>query len=110
MRECIHYDTPRLLSSVITEKNMTTHKIPTKQGQICKIVNRLPDENLAETYLILEDLASYSDDATIYVVSITDLQRNISNPTAAPRKAVMKSKLTVVAEDLTSYVESWNRS
>jgi hypothetical protein len=82
---------------------------PSKQGQICKIIKPLPDENPLETYIITEDLSEYGDDDIIYVVSITDLQRNISNPTKAPRKAVTKSELSVVAEDLTSYVESWNK-
>ena len=88
---------------------MSEQKVPTKQGQICKITNTYPDENPEETYLILKDLTSYPDDATIYVVSITDLQRNITNPALCPRKAVEKSELTVVAEDLTSFVESWNK-
>ena len=82
---------------------------PTKQGQICKIISPFPDENPEETYLITEDVSEYNDDAIIYVVSITDLQRNIANPILAPRKAVAKSELTVVADDLTSYVESWNK-
>lgn len=82
---------------------------PEKQGQICKIINPMPDENPEETYLITEDVGGYSDDAIIYVVSLTDLQRNISNPTLCPRKAVTKSELTVVADDLTSFVESWNK-
>jgi hypothetical protein len=82
---------------------------PSKQGQICKLNNPMPDENPLETYIILEDLSGYSDDAIIYVVSITDLQRNIANPTLAPRKAVTKIELSVVAEDLTSYVDSWNK-
>ena len=82
--------------------------LPTKQGQICKISYPLPDENPAETYLITEDLISYSDDAVIHVVSLTDLQRNISNPLLAPRKPIKKSDLYVVAENLESYVESWN--
>lgn len=82
---------------------------PSRQGQIVKLTHPATDENPLETYLILEDLDKYSDDDIIYIVSITDLQRNIHNPTAAPRKAVTKSELTVVAEDLQSYVESWNR-
>jgi len=88
---------------------MNNQIIPSKQGQIVKLTNPLPDENPAETYLILEDLTPYADDAIIHVVSVTDLQRNIHNPTASPRKAVTKMELTVVAEDLTSYVESWNK-
>ena len=88
---------------------MDSQTLPTKQGQICKLVKPYPDENPAETYIVLEDLTEYADNAIIYVVSITDLQRNASNPTLSPRKAVSKSELTVVAEDLTRYVESWNK-
>jgi len=88
---------------------MDNQTIPSKQGQIVKLTNPMPDESPAETYLILEDLTLYADDAIIYVVSLTDLQRNIVNPALSPRKAVTKSELMVVAEDLTSYVESWNK-
>jgi len=88
---------------------MNDQVTPTKQGQICKLVKPYPDENPAETYIILEDVSDYADNAIIYVVSITDLQRNISNPALSPRKAVTKSELTVVAQDLITYVESWNK-
>ena len=88
---------------------MDSRTIPSKQGQIVKLTNPMPDENPAETYFVLEDLTSYPDDAIIYVVSVTDLQRNAANPAFSPRKAITKSELTVVAEDLTSYVESWNK-
>ncbi len=81
---------------------------PTKQGQICKIIEPSYGENPSEAYIVTEDVSSYNDDAIIYVVSITDLQRNISNPTLSPRRAIPKGELTVVAEDLTSFVESWN--
>lgn len=83
--------------------------LPSKQGQVCKITNPLPDENPAETYLITEDVSQYRDDAIIYVVSLTDLQRNISNPALSPRKAIIKSDLNVIADDLKTYVESWNK-
>ncbi len=86
---------------------MNSQIIPSKQGQICKIINPFPDENPAETYLITDDVSGCGD-TLLYVVSLTELQRNISNPTLTPRKAIMKSELTVVAEDLTSFVESWN--
>lgn len=87
---------------------MNDQVIPTKQGQICKLVNPYPDENPAETYIILEDVSEYADNAIIYVVSITDLQRNLATPTLSPRKAVTKSELTVVADDLISLAQSWN--
>lgn len=88
---------------------MNNQIIPTKQGQICKLVEPFSDENPREAYIILEDLTPYTNNAIIYVVSLTDLQRNAANPTLSPRKAVTKSELTVIAHDLTSYVESWNK-
>ena len=90
-------------------KDMNGKTIPTMQGQIVKITNPLPDENPTETYIITEDISVYPDDATIYVVSITDLLRNVANPALAPRKAIKKSELLVVADGLTSYVQSWNK-
>jgi len=88
---------------------MSKNNFPKKQGQICKLIRPLADENPAETYVVTEDVSAYSDDQITYVVSITDLQRNINNPTMAPRKAVAISELSVVADDLKSYVESWNK-
>lgn len=87
---------------------MGEHIKPTRQGQICKIIKPFPDENPAEAYLITEDVSNHNDDAIIYVVSLTDLQRNISNPLLTPRKAVAKGELTVIANSLGEYVESWN--
>lgn len=88
---------------------MNNQTIPTMQGQVVKLTNPMSGDNPAEAYLILEDLTSYANNAIIYVVSITDLQRNITNPALSPRKAVTKSELTVVAHDLTSYIESFNK-
>lgn len=82
---------------------------PSKQGQICKLNELGVDENPQATYLIVEDISRYSPDQITYVVSLTELQRNVQNPLQAPRKAVTLDEMTVVAEDLTTYVESWNR-
>lgn len=81
---------------------------PTKQGQICKIKTPQPDENPLEAYIVTEDLSQKDDSVLTLVVSITDLQRNIANPAIAPRKAIRKSELEVIADSLTTYVESWN--
>jgi len=69
----------------------------------------ITDDDSEEMYLVIEDISSYADDEAIHVVSLTDLQRNASDPRLAPVLIVTKSELTVVAEDLTSYVESWNK-
>lgn len=81
---------------------------PTKQGQICKLAHPSPDENPTESYLITEDIASYTDNQITYVVSITDLQRNVANPQLTPRKAVVISELEVLADSLEAFVASWN--
>ena len=96
-------------NAAISDTNMNNQITPTTQGQIVKIINPLPGENPAETYLILEDVTVYKDDATIYIVTLTDLQRNISNPTLTPRKSILKSELTVIADSLEAYVALWNR-
>src|SRR5690348_9755984 len=85
---------------------MNNPVIPTTQGQICKLLHPPSLEKAAEAYLILEDLTSYEDTAIIYVISLSDLQKNIENPTASPLQAFIKSDLSVVAEDLKSYLDS----
>ena len=82
--------------------------LPSKQGQICKVIELNQGENPLETYIITEDVCTFSNDKIIYIVSVTDLLRNIPNPKLAPLKAIKKINLSVVAEDITSYVESWN--
>ena len=66
------------------------------------------NENPAETYLVIEDISGYTDSTITYVVSLTDLQRNLANPLHCPRKAVSISELEVVADDINSFVNSWN--
>jgi hypothetical protein len=82
---------------------------PNKQGQICKIRVPRPDEHPEETYLITEDISQRDGNSITHIVSLTDLQRNVSNPQLTPRKAMAISVLSVVANDLTSFVESWNK-
>ena len=79
---------------------------PTKQGQVCKLWNQNSDED----YIIMESApGSYHIDTTIDIVTLNDLQRNVTRPSLAPRKLIKKSDLEVVAENLQSYVESWNK-
>ena len=87
---------------------MTGHIIPTKRGQICKLIDPLPDDNPNERFLILEDLDQYADNTMIFVVSLIDLQKHIANPSAAPLKSVMKKDLTVIAQDFDQYFAAGN--
>jgi hypothetical protein len=68
---------------------MSTNTLPTKQGQICK-----SNDSNEEIFIITEkDPTSFHVDSTIEVVKLNDLQRNISNPSMAPRKLIKKSTL-----------------
>lgn len=82
--------------------------MPEKEGQICKIIAPLDDENPEDVYIVAEDPQPYGPDDNIYVVNLKDLQRNISHPQFVQQIAITKSELTVIANDIESYIQSWN--
>jgi hypothetical protein len=82
--------------------------IPFRAGQICKLLNPIADENPLDVYIVSEDPELLEADETIYITNLRDLQRNITNPLAAPQIAVTKNELTVVADSLETYISSWN--
>jgi hypothetical protein len=88
---------------------MNSTLMPTIPGQICKIVSGVADMEEEEVYIVTEDPAEFDDDDEILVVGLTDLQRNIKDPQLAERLHVRKADLVVVGNDLTSYVDSWNK-
>ena len=90
--------------------SMNTNNTPSKGGQISKLVHPNVNEKDYEVYIISdENISEKLDEDYIVVVALTDLQRNINTPQSAPRKQFKKSELVVVAEDLESYVASWNK-
>lgn len=89
---------------------MESQIVPVKEGQVCKIVNPMEDENPEDVYILTEDPTPYTDNDNIYIVNLNDLQRNINRPAFAPTKAVKKIELTVIAENLEEYISTWNNS
>jgi Tfp pilus assembly pilus retraction ATPase PilT len=87
---------------------MDTSLIPSKPGQICKIISQIPDNEPEEVFIVSEDPADFENDDEIMVVNLKELQRNIRQPENAERINIRKDQLVVVGEDLTSYVKSWN--
>ena len=81
--------------------------IPKTEGQICKIVNPLPDENPEDVYIVAEDPAVFDEDENIYIVNLKDLQKNV-NGLIIPQISIAKNELTVIAENLEEYIDSWN--
>ena len=87
---------------------MNTQKTPTTQGQICKLNIPFPGEDPMETYILVDSSEDIAKNEMLQVVSITQLQRHMREPNTAPRITVKKEQLKVVAQDLTSFIESFN--
>lgn len=83
---------------------MKEQVIPTKPGQV---VIKKGEKN--EQYLIIDEPIAINHDQTLKVCSVTELQR----ATAAKRHPnffyVKKGDLSVIAEDLQSFVDSWKK-
>jgi hypothetical protein len=84
-------------------------KIPSHAGQICELLNPAADADPLDVYIVTEDPEPFGAEETIYVTSLKDLQRNIHHPLTAPKIAVAKKELSVVADSLEAYISSWNR-
>ena len=82
--------------------------IPTKEGQICKLLNPMEDEDPSDVYIVVEDPEPFDADDNIYVVNLKDLQRNSTMPELTPQIAVLKNDLTVIGNNLNEYIKSWN--
>ena len=83
-------------------------QIPTKAGQICKILHPMEDENPEDVYIVAEDPAPFDAEDGIYIVNLRDLQRNLKNPAVTGQLQVAKSELNVIANNLEDYIHSWN--
>lgn len=82
--------------------------MPTKPGQIVKIICNVPDLESSDVYIVSEDPIDIADDDDVLIVRLKELQRNIRNPKKAERISVKKDQLVVVSEDLASHIQSWN--
>jgi hypothetical protein len=87
---------------------MNSTLMPSKPGQICKIVSAVADMEPVDVYIVTEDPSEFDDEDNILVVNLKDLQRNIKNPDNAERIPVRKIELVVVGDDLNTYIQSWN--
>jgi hypothetical protein len=87
---------------------MGNENLPSKQGQICRKLVLQDGENADDVYIITDFVIAESEDSPVTVVSLSELQRNITNPDNVPRIGIAKGNLQVVAENLSSFVESWN--
>lgn len=81
-------------------------QLPTQAGEICQILHPMEDENPDDVYIVAEDPAPFYPEDNIYVVNLRDLQRNITNPGAAPQIQITKSELNVIYPNLEEYIKS----
>lgn len=82
--------------------------LPTQKGQICKIKDPLADEHPEDVYIITEDLSPFEIDEDIFVANLKDVQNNQNAPVLIPQIAIEKGDLTVIADDLQAFINSWN--
>lgn len=87
---------------------MDNRTIPTKQGQICLCITEEPGIAITDEVIITDFIIPEDKNALIIVVILTELQRKSSEPDKVERHKVSISNLNVIANDLVSYVESWN--
>lgn len=85
---------------------MSTQIIPTKQGQV---VRTLVNENPSEQYLIIEIPQFKTEEDLIKVCGITELQRARAFGRELNYDFFKLNTLTVLAEDLKSFIESFNQ-
>lgn len=84
--------------------------MPTKSGQICKIISAIADMEPEDVYILVEDPMDFDEDDDVLVVNLKDLQRNVRQPDRAERIPVTKNELVLVGEDLASYIHDWNKT
>lgn len=82
--------------------------LPTRQGQIVKILNLLQGEDPNESFLLAEDPAPYDNKKRLLLYSITSILRYKDGGEPPVADQVQKGELTVVGESLQEWVESWN--
>lgn len=85
-------------------------KLPTKEGQICEIIDPATGQKSEDVFIVVDNPQLYSNDDKIRVVALNELQRNTANPDMAERILIPKNTLNILAEDLTAYIESWNNN
>ncbi len=96
---------------MIGEDISVSSKMPTKVGQVCKIINPNSDENPNEVYIIREDPAPYPPERQLYVISFSDFLRLARKQDRFPNIIkVEKNQLEVIADSIEEYVASWNKN
>lgn len=81
---------------------------PTKQGQIVKISNPLPDEDPDIEYLLAEDPTNHEDGDKLLIYPIREIQRTQSQGGIPFGDMIPKGDLTVIGESLEEWVKGWN--
>lgn len=93
---------------ILIDLHMNSTLTPTKPGQIVKIISDIADMESADVFIVSEDPSTISNDDNVALVSLKELQRNISQPEKAKRTSVVKNQLVVINDDLADYIKSWN--
>ena len=88
---------------------MTEQIKPTKQGQIVRIFNPLPDEDGTKEYLLAVNPEEFEDNDSLLIYPVSEVQRTAVTGGIPFGDHVPKRDLTVIGESLEEWVKSWNK-
>ena len=87
---------------------MTLQVLPTRIGQIVRTIAPHEGEDLMTDYLLCEDPLVCGSDESMKVYKVSEILRKSAIGSEPTPDHIPKKNLTVIAESLESWVESWN--
>lgn len=82
---------------------------PTKPGQIVKVYMPILKEKANTDYLVAEDPSLYDDNKLLTVYAVSEILRAQAEGRKPVCDYIAKRELTVLADSLEQWVESWNK-
>jgi hypothetical protein len=82
--------------------------IPNRIGQIVRVINPLPGEYPMTDYMLAEEPDQNDPNERIMAYKISEILRKTAEGVSPIPDYIAKQELTVIAENLKSWVESWN--
>lgn len=85
-------------------------KVPSKQGQIVRSLIHLEGIHEQESFILAEDPSTRNENDLVVVYSITEFLRCQAEDKKPFGNKIKLNCLSVIGEDLRSWVDSWNNT